>query len=141
MYIAPWSSKYANCEKSAKGSSARRRPLEPQLQQKNASLSVGIEPQWQPKKAALSIGSNGDKEQCSQKNQTWGKKFENESSRRDKRTSSRIHEECEEFGRMFREKLQEFVMILIKKYYYNFPAEYFNDYPKSFNKEEFLKME
>ena len=54
MYIAHWSSKCADCEKSAKGSSACRRPLESQLQQKNASFLVGMEPQWQPKKAAFS---------------------------------------------------------------------------------------
>ena len=32
-------------------------------------------------------------------------------------------------------------MILIKKYHYNFPTEYFDDYRGSFNKDEFLKME
>jgi len=42
---------------------------------------------------------------------------------------------------MIREKLQEFVMILIKKYHYNFPVEYFNEYHVSFNKGEFLGVE
>ena len=32
-------------------------------------------------------------------------------------------------------------MILIKKYHYNFPAEYFDDYRGNFNKDEFLKIE
>ena len=117
------------------------RQLEPQLQQKNTSFLVGMEPQWQPKKVAFSVSSNRDKEKCSQKNQTWGKKFEDEFSRRDKGTSSGIHEECLEFGRMFRKKLQEFAIMLIKKYHYNFPAKYFDDYRQSFNKDEFLKME
>ena len=62
-------------------------------------------------------------------------------SNRDKGTSNGIHEECKEFGRMFREKLQEFAMILIKKYHYNFSVEYFDDYHGSFNKEDFLEME
>jgi len=34
--------------------------------------------------------------------------------------------------------LQEFAMILTKKYHYSFPVE---DYCGSFNKEEFLKMD
>ena len=42
---------------------------------------------------------------------------------------------------MFHEKLQEFAMILIKKYHYNFPAEYFDDYRGSFNKDKFFKIE
>ena len=42
---------------------------------------------------------------------------------------------------MFYEKLQEFAMILTKKYHYNFPMEYFDDHHGSFNKEDFLKME
>ena len=84
MYITHWSPKYADCEKSAKGSSARRRPWETQLQyneivfsvgcptrgarggsaymKQNASFSVGMEHQWQPNKAAFSVGSNRDKE-------------------------------------------------------------------------------
>ena len=98
--------------------------MSPKLQHKNASFSARMEPQWQPKKAAFSVG---------QKHQTWGKDFEKEISQGDKEKRSGIDEECKEFGRMFREKLQEFAMILIKKYHYNFPAEYFDDYRGRFN--------
>ena len=93
----------------------------------NASLSAGMEPQWQPKKAAFSVGSNREQEKGI--------------SQVDRETRSVIHEECKEFGRMFYEKLQEFAMILVKKYHYNFPVEYFDDYHGSFNKEEFLRVE
>ena len=114
----PWPPKYITSTKSTMRSSARRRPLQPQLQQKNTSFSVGMEPQWQPKKATFSIGSN-----------------------RDKRTSNGIHDASKEFGLMIREKLQEFAMILIKKYHYNFPVKDFDDYRGSFNKEEFIGVE
>ena len=40
---------------------------------------------------------------------------------------------------MLHEQLQEFTMILTKKYHYSFPTEFFDDYRGSFNKEEFLK--
>ena len=52
-----------------------------------------------------------------------------------------IHGECSEFGRMIHEKLQEFEMILTKKYHYSSPVEFFEDYCGNFNKEEFLKMD
>ena len=52
-------------ESSAKASSVHRRPLEPQLQQMNASFSAGMELQWQPKKTAFSIDGNKDRQQCS----------------------------------------------------------------------------
>ena len=78
-----------------------------------------MEPQWQPKKAAFSVGH---------KQQTGGKKFENEINQWDKRASSGIHDTSKEFGLMIREKLEEFAMILIKKYHYNFSVEYFDDY-------------
>jgi len=42
---------------------------------------------------------------------------------------------------MLHEQLQEFTMILTKKYLYSFPVEFFDDYRKNFNKEDFLKME
>ena len=80
----PWLSKYSVGEKSAMGSSAYMRPLESQLQQKNAAFSVGhfaresmgssgsmrqLEPQWQQKKAAISASNKKRQEQFIQKNQ------------------------------------------------------------------------
>ena len=56
----------------------------------------------------------------------------------DKETTSLVSDTSKEFGRMIREKLQEFAMILTKEYHYNFPAEYFDNYHGSFNKENFL---
>ena len=81
------------------------------MQQKNSSFSVEMEPQWQPKKAAFSMGCPTQWQQkntafsVDQKHQTWGKDFEKEINQGDKEKRSGIHEKCEEFGRMFREKL------------------------------------
>ncbi|XP_052189173.1 uncharacterized protein LOC127799296 [Diospyros lotus] len=69
------------------------------------------------------------------------KNADNQFNQRRKETSSVIHETCEGFDRMLHEQLQEFAMILIKKYHSSFFAEFFDDYCGSFNPEEFLKME
>ena len=148
MYITPWSSKYIDCEKSAKGSSAHRRPWETQLEQNKTAFSMGCHTHeargsnaYMKQNAITSVGYNRNHEEFGQNNGTWKKKMDNQFNLKHRETTNGIHEECEEFGRMFREKLQEFAMILTKKYHYNFSAEYFDDYRESFNKEEFLKVE
>ena len=50
-----------------------------------------------------------------------------------------IHDMSNDFGHMLHEQLQEFAMILTKKYHYSFPAEFFDDYPRNSNQEESLK--
>ena len=59
----------------------------------------------------------------------------------DKDTRSVVHDTRKEFDRMLHEQLQEFVIILIKKYHYSFSAKFFNNYRRNFNRKYFLKME
>ena len=78
--------------------------------------------------ALISVEYNRNHEEFGWNHGTWEKKMDNQFNLTHKETTSGIHEESEEFSRMLCEKLQEFAMILIKKYHYNFPAEYFEDY-------------
>ena len=59
----------------------------------------------------------------------------------EKETRSVVHDTSKDFGRMLHEQLQEFAIILTKKYHYSFPAKFFENYHGSFNKKDFLKIE
>jgi len=57
-----------------------------------------------------------------------------------KETRSVVHDTSKEFDQILHEQLLEFAIILTKKYYHSFLTEFLEDYHRSFNKEEFLKM-
>ena len=117
-----WPLAYPTREISAMTGKACMRPWEPNWQQQDATFLVGGRHQ----------GKFG------QTPYAWEKKWEKGISHLDKETTSLVSDTSKEFGRMIREKLQEFAMILTKEYHYNFPAEYFDDYHGSFNKKDFL---
>ena len=51
-----------------------------------------------------------------------------------------VYDMSKDFSHMLHEQLQDFAMILTKKYHYRFPAKFFDNYHGNSNQEESLKM-